>query len=173
VHFTADCQGPAVEGMWRSHICLPLGIQHLLSERELHAVLLHEVMHARRRDNLLRLIHEFAQCLLWFHPLLWLTGSRLALYRELSCDASVLKGSSGSLLVSALAKLASPENSLVLRSAATSLVAHRLDRLLAPATAEANRRLNAALAAAFATLLFAGGVFLTVANTACCLVRVP
>jgi len=107
-----------------------------------------------------------------FHPLLWLTGSRLALYRELSCDATVLKGSSGSLLVSALAKLSRPENSLVLSSAATSLVAYRLDRLLAPATGEANRRLNAALLAAFATLLFAG-VFLTVANTACCLVRVP
>jgi beta-lactamase regulating signal transducer with metallopeptidase domain len=172
VHFTAGCQGPAVEGILRSHICLPVGIQHLLSERELHAVLLHEVTHARRRDNLLRLIHELAQCLLWFHPLLWLTGSRLALYRELSCDASVLKGSSGSLLVSALAKLTSPENGLVLSSAATSFVAHRLDRLLAPATAEANRRLNAALVAAFATLLCAA-VFLTVANTACCLVPVP
>jgi beta-lactamase regulating signal transducer with metallopeptidase domain len=135
-------------------------------------VLLYEVTHARRRDNLLRLIHELAQCLLWFHPLLWLTGSRLALYRELSCDASVLKGSNGSLLVSALAKLTSPENGHVLRSAARSLVAHRLDRLLAPATAEANRRLKAVLVAAFATLLLAG-VVLTVANTACCLVPVP
>jgi beta-lactamase regulating signal transducer with metallopeptidase domain len=172
VHFTPGCEGPAVEGMLRSHICLPLGIRHLLSERELHAVLLHEVTHAKRRDNLLRLIHELAQCLLWFHPLLWLTGSRLALYRELSCDASVLRDSSGSLLVSALAKLTSPENSLVLSSAATSLVAHRLDQLRAPATADASRRLNAVLLAAFATLLFAG-VFLTVANTACCLVPVP
>jgi beta-lactamase regulating signal transducer with metallopeptidase domain len=171
VHFIAGCQGPAVEGMLRTHICLPPAIQHLLSERELHAVLLHEVTHARRRDNLLRLIHELAQCLLWFHPLLWLTGSRLALYRELSCDASVLKGSSGSLLVSALAKLASPENGLVLRSAATSLVAHRLDQLLATAAVEGDRRLNAALVAAFAILLFAG-VFLTIANTACCLVPV-
>jgi beta-lactamase regulating signal transducer with metallopeptidase domain len=172
VHFTSARQGPAVEGIIRSHICLPAGIQHLLSERELHAVLLHEVTHARRRDNLLRLLHELAQCLLWFHPLLWLTGARLALYRELSCDASVLKGSSGRLLVSALAKLAAPENGLVLRSAATSLVAHRLDRLLMPAMTEANRPLNAGLLAAFAALLFAG-VFLTVAHTACCLVPVP
>ena len=172
VHFAADCQGPAVEGMLRSHICLPPGIQQLLSERELHAVLLHEVTHARRRDNLLRLIHELAQCLLWFHPLLWLTGSRLELYGELSCDAAVLKSSSGSLLVTVLAKLTSPENGLVLRSAATSRLAQRLDLLLAPATPEATRRLNAAVGAAFATLLFAG-VFLTVVNTACCLVPVP
>jgi beta-lactamase regulating signal transducer with metallopeptidase domain len=33
VHFTAGCQGPAVEGMLRGRICLPPGIQHLLSER--------------------------------------------------------------------------------------------------------------------------------------------
>ena len=65
-----------------------------------------------------------------------------------------------------------PRIALVLSSAATSLVAYRLDRLLAPATGEANRRLNAALLAAFATLLFAG-VLLTVANTACYLVPVP
>lgn len=172
VHFTDACQGPAVEGMLRTHICLPLGIEHLLSERELYAVLLHEALHAKRRDNLLRLIQELAQCLLWFHPLVWLTGSRLALYRELSCDASVLESSSGVLLVSALAKLTSSENGLVLRSAATSLVAHRLERLLAPAACEASRWLNAGLLAAFATLLIAG-VFLTVAHTACCLVPVP
>lgn len=168
VHFIAGCPGPAVGGMWRCHICLPPGIRHLLSERELQAVLLHEVTHARRRDNLLRLIHELAQCLLWFHPLLWLTGARLALYRELSCDASVLKGNGAAPLIRALAKLTGSGNGPVLRSAATSLAAQRLERLLAPAR-EAGRWLDAALLAAFATLL-AAGVFLTVAHTACCLV---
>jgi beta-lactamase regulating signal transducer with metallopeptidase domain len=109
---------------------------------------------------------------LWFHPLLWLTGSRLELYRELSCDASVLKDSSGSLLVSALAKLTGAGPGLVLRSAATSFLARRLDRLLAPAGHRTNRRLNAAVLTVFAALLV-GGVSLTVAHTACCLVPVP
>ena len=90
-----------------------------LSERELHAVLLHEVMHARRRDNLLRLIHELAQCLLWFHPLLWLTG-----LARLDVPSSPVmrwcQGQQRKFRLGALAKLASPENSLVLRSAATS-----------------------------------------------------
>jgi beta-lactamase regulating signal transducer with metallopeptidase domain len=169
VRFADGCQQPSVAGMLRTHIDLPAGIRHLLSERELHAVLMHEVAHARRRDNLLRLIHEFAQCLLWFHPLVWLIGSRLALHRELSCDALVLKGGSGRLLVSALAKLANPENGLVLRSSANSFIGHRLDRLLTPASDEATQRLDAALVAAFAALLLTG-VILTIANTACCLV---
>jgi beta-lactamase regulating signal transducer with metallopeptidase domain len=171
VHFIAGRCSPAVGGMVRTHICLPRGIEQLLSGRELDAVLLHEVTHAKRRDNLLRLIHEFALCLLWFHPLLWLTGARLALYRELSCDESVLSMNCGRFLVSALAKLARPESSFVLRSAAISLVGHRLDRLLAPAVPAGNRLLDGLMVVAFGVLLLSG-VFLTVAHTACCLVAV-
>lgn len=171
VHFIAGRCSPAVGGMVRTHICLPRGIERLLNGRELDAVLLHEVTHAKRRDNLLRLLHEFAQCVLWFHPLLWLTGGRLALYRELSCDESVLTVNGGRFLVSALAKLARPESSFVLRSGATSLVSHRLERLLAPAVPGENRLLNGAMVVAFSVLLLSG-VFLTVAHTACCLVPV-
>jgi len=171
VHITAGRRGPAVYGMVRTRICLPAGMEGLLSRRELDAVLLHEVTHAKRRDNLLGLIHEVAQCLLWFHPLLWLAGARLALYRELSCDESVLRASQGRWLVSALAKLAAPESSLVLRSAATSLVSRRLDRLLAPAAPAANRLLNGLLLVGFSVLLLSA-VLLTVAHTACCLVPV-
>jgi beta-lactamase regulating signal transducer with metallopeptidase domain len=171
VHIIAGGRGPAVHGMVRTRICLPAGLEGLLSRRELDAVLLHEVTHAKRRDNLLGLIHEVAQCVLWFHPLLWLTGARLALYRELSCDESVLRMGQGRCLVSALAKLAEPESSLVLRSAATSLVSRRLDRLLAPAMPAANRLLNGLLLAGFSVLLLSA-VLLTVAHTACCLVPV-
>jgi beta-lactamase regulating signal transducer with metallopeptidase domain len=171
VHIIDGRGGPAVHGMVRTWICLPAGIESLLSQRELDAVLLHEVTHAKRRDNLLGLIHEVAQCVLWFHPLLWLTGARLALYRELSCDELVLSASDGRLLVSALAKLAEPESSLVLRSAATSLVSRRLDRLLASSRPVANRPLDALLLAGFSVLLLSA-VLLTVAHTACCLVPV-
>jgi Zn-dependent protease with chaperone function len=79
----------------------------LLNDRELDAVLLHEVTHARRGDNLIGLIHEIALCG-WFHPLVWLTGSRLAMFRELFCDDSVIESSRGADLVTALAKLADP-----------------------------------------------------------------
>jgi hypothetical protein len=56
----------------------------------------------------------------------------------------------------------------VLRSAAISLVSHRLDRLLAPAVPAGNRLLNRLMVVAFGVLLLSG-VFLTVAHTACCL----
>ena len=58
VRIAGDRQGPTVDGVFRPQISLPPGIERLLTEEELHAVLLHEVAHARRRDNLIRLVHE-------------------------------------------------------------------------------------------------------------------
>ena len=59
--------------------------QMFLAQAELDAVLIHEVIHARRRDNLVGLLHELALCGPWFHPLVWLTGFRLAIFRERVC----------------------------------------------------------------------------------------
>ena len=89
--------------MLRPQLSLPSGIDRLLTRDELNAVLIHELTHDRRRDNLIRLI-EVGVCLFWFHSLVWITGWRLALYRELSCDESVIHCAQGGDLVSALVK---------------------------------------------------------------------
>lgn len=75
----------------------------------------HSERHAKRRGNLILLVHELALCALWFHPLVWITSSRLALYRELSCDESVIQSARGGDLASALAKLADPERPFLLQ----------------------------------------------------------
>jgi len=172
VCFSGARTGPLVEGLIRTRICLPEGIESLLSAQEFEAVLRHELTHAKRRDNLLRLAHELVLCLLWFHPLLWLSGARLALYRELSCDDAAVRAASRSHLVAALAKLASPESASLLRAAAASQVGQRLQRLMAPQALEVSGALNALTVAAFAVLLL-GSIGLTIAHTACCLVPGP
>ena len=178
VRFGEGRRGPAVDGVLRPHISLPNGIEQVLSERELNAVLIHERTHARRRDNLICLIQELGLCALWFHPLVWLTGSRLALYRELSCDESVIQRVHGRDLVSALAKLANSElvnseETLLLQATASSFLSHRLSHLSAQPQ-PAFRAASALLIVAFGAVL-AAGVFGTVAHTACCFVvrKVP
>lgn len=118
--------GPAVVGLLRTRIALPTGIDRVLDSRELHAVVAHERRHAQRHDNLIRLLYELSLCALWFHPLVWVTGRRLAVYRELSCDEAVDDERD---LISALSKLASPENEILLQATASSFIADRIDYL--------------------------------------------
>lgn len=169
VRFEEGYRGPAVDGVLRPHISLPIGIDRLLSEHELNAVLTHELTHARRRDNLIRLVHELGLCALWFHPLVWITSSRLALCRELSCDESVIQSAQGRDLVSALTKLANPEEAFVLQATASSFLSHRLARLAAAQPQRTWRTASPLLTLVFSVVLL-GGIIGTVAHTACCFI---
>ena len=166
VSFDEKHRGPAVCGIFKPCILLPSGIDRLLNQREFDAVLLHELAHARRRDNLLRLFYEVSVCVLWFHPLVWLAGARMALHRELSCDESVIQRAHGTELVSALAKLAIPERGLPLQAAASSHLSYRLARLAGPAQTT-KRAATLLLMSLFASVM-AACVFQTIAHTACC-----
>jgi beta-lactamase regulating signal transducer with metallopeptidase domain len=146
---------------------LPIGIDRVLNQREFDAVLLHELAHARRRDNLIRLLYEFSLCALWFHPLIWLAGARMALYRELSCDESVIQRAHGTDLVTALAKLAVPERAFSFQATASSHLSHRLAWL--SGRLRARPAASLLLASLFAAVM-AAGVFETVAHTACCFI---
>ena len=166
VSFDSRRAGPAVTGILSPHIVLPLGLDRVLNRREFDAVLVHELAHAKRRDNLVRLLYEVSKCALWFHPLIWVAGARMALYRELSCDESVIRRSQGRALVSALAKLAVPESTVFLRATASSHLSDRLAQLLGPP--QVSRRTASLIQASLFAAVVTSCVFQTIAHTACC-----
>ncbi|HUZ47994.1 MAG TPA: M56 family metallopeptidase [Terriglobia bacterium] len=88
---TSKARGsPCITGVWKLTITIPEGLSQVLAPRELEAVLLHELAHAKRRDNLSSgFVHALA-CLFWFHPLLWWIERRLIVEQELACDEMVL-----------------------------------------------------------------------------------
>ena len=162
---------PAVRGLLLPRIWLPRGIDRLLGPDEMRAVLLHEATHARRRDNLIRLAQELVLCAVWFHPLAWLTSARLALYRELSCDESVVDRAHGGDLVRALGKLARPERAGFLQATASSFLSDRLAMLHGERPARTELMVDLALSLAFGGVLLLG-VFETISHTACCFMAV-
>ncbi len=84
----------ALSGVLRPVILLPPGICNSLQRTELEAVLMHELIHAKRWDNLAALAVHLLVCIFWFHPGLWWIEGTLVAERELACDEGVIENGS-------------------------------------------------------------------------------
>jgi bla regulator protein blaR1 len=85
---------PGVFGVVAPTLIWPSGLEAHLSREQVRAILAHEVVHVRRRDNLMALAHLLAQAAFWFHPMVWWIGARLVDERERACDEAVLDAGS-------------------------------------------------------------------------------
>jgi uncharacterized protein (TIGR03435 family) len=82
---------PGVFGILRPVLYLPEGITDHLDDAQLDAILVHELTHIRRRDNLTAVLHMLVEAVFWFHPLVWWMGTRLVEERERACDEEVIR----------------------------------------------------------------------------------
>jgi uncharacterized protein (TIGR03435 family) len=82
---------PGVVGILHPVLLWPKRISGYLEDGHLEAILGHEVMHVRRRDNLVSTIHMLVEAIFWFHPVVWWLGARLVDERERACDEAVLE----------------------------------------------------------------------------------
>jgi bla regulator protein blaR1 len=82
---------PAVFGIFGPVLLLPSGITDRMTTDGLKALLVHELCHIRRRDNLRMGIYMVAETLIWFYPLVHWIGRRLIDERERACDEEVLR----------------------------------------------------------------------------------
>ena len=85
---------PGVFGVVAPVLVWPSRLDEHLSPEQIEAILAHEVMHVRRRDNLWALVHLWAEAAFWFHPVVWWIGVRLIEERECACDEGVLDAGS-------------------------------------------------------------------------------
>lgn len=76
-----------VLGLIRPRIYLPKG----LSQDEMSCILLHEQIHIRRRDSLVKLVSWLVVCLHWFNPLVWAAFLLSGEDMEMACDEAVLR----------------------------------------------------------------------------------
>jgi TonB family protein len=80
---------PMSYGFLRPLIVLPGESVRWTAER-LRVVLLHELIHVKRRDSWLCLIAQVSCAMYWFHPLAWLALARFRREQEQSCDDAVV-----------------------------------------------------------------------------------
>src|SRR4029078_1967049 len=81
---------PVLIGVLRPLILLPPAALTCYSADEIEMVLLHELAHVRRWDNLVNLIQRLIESLLFFHPAVWLISSWVRREREACCDSLVV-----------------------------------------------------------------------------------
>lgn len=78
---------PFVFGIIKPKIYLPRG----LDSEEKRYILLHEQIHIRRKDHLVKILAFLILTIHWFNPLVWLAFTLMAIDMELSCDEKALK----------------------------------------------------------------------------------
>ena len=120
---------PMTGGFRKAVILLPASSATWDPERRT-VVLMHEVVHVRRRDALRQLLSGIVLSLYWFHPLSWVASRLAAASREEACDERVLEfGSRPSEYARHLVSLATETTSPRLPVAALSMARQSPSRL--------------------------------------------
>ena len=84
--------GPLTFGWLRPIVVMPEALANDSIDERLKPLLAHELIHVRRGDAIVGLIQTVAQCLWWFHPLVWWANRQMVQQRERCCDEEAIAG---------------------------------------------------------------------------------
>lgn len=87
IYIMDEAMPPFVMGIINPRIYLPEG----LGKREQEYIILHEKLHIRRLDNIVKPAAFAALCIHWFNPLVWIAFFLFCKDMEMSCDEAVIK----------------------------------------------------------------------------------
>jgi beta-lactamase regulating signal transducer with metallopeptidase domain len=103
---SAAVAGPFVAGWGTGVLVLPTEFAAALTAPERDVVVLHELMHLRRRDFIVNVVQRVLESLLWFQPAIWFIGADLTRIREECCDEAVIRAAGRpAILARALVRL--------------------------------------------------------------------
>lgn len=91
VYSTAFLRSPALAGVQKPAIYLPIPLILEKKKDGLRFILLHELQHYKQKDGLVNAVLQLFHIIYWFHPLVWLALKEMRNDREVACDAAVLK----------------------------------------------------------------------------------
>ncbi|WP_432663855.1 M56 family metallopeptidase [Wukongibacter baidiensis] len=87
---TNAVKSPALYGLIRPCILLPIDIHSQVDEKELEYIILHELSHFKRKDIAVFWIMTILKAIYWFNPIIWYGLGQMREDCEVSCDALAL-----------------------------------------------------------------------------------
>ncbi|RXI38167.1 hypothetical protein DP129_12540 [Clostridium tetani] len=91
VYTLKGIESPMVYKFLKPRIIIPNSMKNELYKEETNHILVHELIHIKRQDNILKLIWFIVVCIHWFNPVIWLSAKLFNEDMELSCDENVIK----------------------------------------------------------------------------------
>jgi beta-lactamase regulating signal transducer with metallopeptidase domain len=137
---TPEVTEPGVWRVFRPIVLLPEAISSQLNDEELETLMMHEMAHVLRWDNLVSNLNMVLCCIFWFNPIVWLIDTWLLKEREEACDEVVLRWSgAGEVYASSIKKIyrfCLTSRVSGLSAAGGSKLKHRLEHIVANRTGE-------------------------------------
>lgn len=127
---------PMVVGILRPIVLFPASSLLGLSPDQLQAVLVHELTHVRRYDNLVNLFQHVVETIFFYHPAVWWVSRCIRVEREHCCDDAAAAASDPHSYAVALAALEELRAPRLAAAATDGSLLHRIRRLLAIDTTE-------------------------------------
>jgi uncharacterized protein (TIGR03435 family) len=146
-------EAPAVIGLLRPVVLVPLAALAGLPAEQMEALLLHELAHIRRYDYLVNALQSMVEALLFYHPAVWWVSAHMRSERELCCDdAAVAVTGDAQSYARALAELGAAGQAHYQATVAATggSLANRVARLLGEPQPAARTHSPAAVATATA-----------------------
>ncbi|MDD4297629.1 MAG: M56 family metallopeptidase [Ruminiclostridium sp.] len=91
VYETDSISSPMLCGIKRPVICLPLGMADTMTDAELKHIIVHEMIHFKKKDNINWIIVLLIRSIHWFNPLIHLAAAEFKNSNERYCDSMVLE----------------------------------------------------------------------------------
>ncbi|WPC43519.1 M56 family metallopeptidase [Clostridium sp. JS66] len=84
-------KSPCIVGILNPKIYIPKYAYITKNYKQLSHILLHELIHYKRKDLFYNFLGTIALLIHWFNPIIWFSVKRMKLQREYACDAYVLE----------------------------------------------------------------------------------